>query len=92
MENIYFILFTLLFAIIGWFSTSGVKSQYVRLLDIFVYGTFLIWLSTKKSHILIKLMLLFMGVTTITYNARNFLHEKNKKKIKDEKISNPASW
>jgi hypothetical protein len=51
------------------------KTQWVRLVDIFVYGPYLIYLSTKDDYTFSeyeKLFLLFLGATTITYNARNY--------------------
>jgi hypothetical protein len=66
----------ILFGGIGWFMADGVqKTQYVRVTDVLLYGPFLIYLSTKNTYVFTpieKLVLLFMGVTTITYNLRNF--------------------
>jgi hypothetical protein len=69
----------ILFAIIGWFFATGSgKTQYVRIIDIIIYGPFLIYLSLKKSYDLSsyeKVFLLFLGITTISYNLKNFIGE-----------------
>ena len=62
-----------LFFLIGWASTIGVKSQTVRILDVLVYGPFLIWLGYKQKEKWIRLVLYFLGTTTISYNMRNYL-------------------
>lgn len=66
-----------LFAALGWILANGVqKTQYVRVVDVLLYGPYLVYLSTKNSYVFTaieKLVLLFMGVTTISYNFRNFL-------------------
>lgn len=48
------------------------KSQGVRLLDIFVLGPYMIYLSRKLSppH---NTLLLISGIATIGYNLRNYL-------------------
>lgn len=81
----------LLFFCIGWMFASGVKSQTVRLFDVFLYGPFLIWLAfwlqtnaDSLRHIglpipmeIVVLVLLFMGSTTIAYNLRNWLIQRH---------------
>ena len=63
--------------IIGWFSATGFeKGQGVRLVDIFLYGPYLIYLGMKPTYtfsLIEQVFLLFFGSTTITYNARNYL-------------------
>lgn len=76
MNIIVWFAFGLLFAIIGWVSATGVKAQWVRLLDVFIYGPYLIYLSLRPTYIFSTAELLFilcLGTTTITYNARNYL-------------------
>lgn len=68
----------IVFAVIGWYSTTGVKTQIVRLVDIFIYGPLLIWISTRTKTKLEQLALLFMGATTISYNLRNYLVKQGK--------------
>jgi|688.fasta_scaffold1590604_2 hypothetical protein len=72
------ITFSLVFALIGWITANGnSKTQYVRLFDILLYGPYLTYLAFQKEYVfslIEKLFLLFLGVTTITYNAKNYLH------------------
>ena len=73
-QTILLILIIVISAAIGWYSTSGVKSQLVRLVDIFVYGPFFIWLGlTRAQRDWERVLLFFVGATTITYNLRNYL-------------------
>ena len=71
------ILLSILFSILGWILANGTsKTQYVRLLDIFIYGPYLTYLSFQTNYtfsIIEKIFLLFLGVTTITYNGNNYL-------------------
>lgn len=68
------LLLIIIFLIIGWYSSNGVKSQLIRLLDILLYGPFLILLSFKMENIIIKIILLFIGSTTISYNLKNYIY------------------
>lgn len=77
----------LVFFWVGWVSTSGIKSQGVRILDVLVYGPILIYTSTLVKPDVLKILLLFMGVTTISYNLKNYFHYK---KIDVSKV-HPAS-
>ena len=67
----------IIFLYVGWvLATGSQKTQYVRLVDIFIYGPYLIYLSSQDNYefsIYEKIFLLFLGATTITYNARNYL-------------------
>ena len=67
----------ILFAVIGWLSATGfAKGQYVRILDILLYGPYLLYLACKKNYTFSvgeKIFLLFFGTTTVSYNLRNFL-------------------
>ncbi len=67
------VLLIVLFGLYGWWMARGVKTQWVRLLDVFVYGPFLLYIAFKSEAWYEQLGLLFLGATTITYNARNFL-------------------
>jgi hypothetical protein len=58
---------------IGWFSTTGSKTQFVRLVDIFFYGPFLIYIGFQFDDLFIRSILFFMGSTTITYNLKNYI-------------------
>ena len=77
-EQNIFISCAIVFGLYGWYSANKVnKTQFVRLVDIFVYGPYLVFLVFIQDYTLgfyDKLFLLFLGITTITYNARNYLH------------------
>lgn len=70
-----------LFFVIGWNYTSGTKTQSVRLLDIFIYGPVLMYISLYKlQEPVLQILVLFFGVTTISYNLKNYIIENKKKK------------
>ena len=72
----YFPLALLFFGAIGYYLARGSKTQWVRLLDVFAYGPYLVYLSLQTHYtfsLLEKMFLLFLGATTITYNGRNYL-------------------
>jgi hypothetical protein len=75
---VYFPIFVVVFAVIGWLAATGVeKTPYVRLIDVFLYGPYLVYLALKQTYTFSvgeKIFLLFLGTTTISYNLRNFLH------------------
>ena len=76
--NSLFIALILIFFAIGWTSATGVKHQIVRLGDVFIYGPALIWIAfvyNGQGEAWVPYFLLFLGVTTISYNLRNYLHE-----------------
>lgn len=78
---------------IGWISSSGIKSQLIRVLDIILYGPILIWISTKIETTWIQILLVILGATTMSYNARNLNYLYNSSKtVKNSSITNPASW
>lgn len=70
------IILSILFSIIGWFlANKDSKTQYVRLFDIFFYGPYLTYLAFQTDYIFStfeKIFILFLGITTITYNGRNY--------------------
>jgi hypothetical protein len=72
------IILSIIFALLGWILANGnSKTQYVRLLDIFIYGPYLTYLAFQTNYIfniIEKIFLLFLGITTITYNGKNYLH------------------
>ena len=70
------ILILIIFGVMGWFSTTGVKTQLVRLGDIFIYGPVLLWIGYEIDTPWKKIALYFMGSTTITYNLRNYLAQR----------------
>jgi hypothetical protein len=70
--------------VVGYITTTGTKSQLIRLIDIFIIGPLMIYLGyttyLENSSLLgynytklLYLGLIFFGGTTITYNARNYL-------------------
>ena len=70
--------------VMGYITTTGTKSQVIRLIDIFIIGPLMIYLGYTSylantsvlgysSAKLLYLGLIFFGGTTITYNARNYL-------------------
>ena len=74
----FLLIITVLFAIIGWLlATGSSKTQWVRLVDILLYGPFLLILAMKEPTFELtepqRMLLLFLGATTITYNLKNFL-------------------
>ncbi len=59
---------------IGWYASSGIKSQFVRLLDILIYGPVLIILGFYlDTRVFIKIFLVIVGSTTISYNLKNYI-------------------
>ena len=92
--NIIISLIIILGLILGYKTTTGVKSQNIRLLDIYVIGPIMIYigiryyiLSSKIKRTcplidkLFSLLLIFFGSTTITYNYRNYIYEKEKNNL-----------
>ena len=65
------------FAVLGWILATGTsKTQGVRLVDIFIYGPYLTYLAFQENYVfsaIEKVFLLFLGATTVAYNARNYL-------------------
>lgn len=74
-----FILTIILGIILGYITTTGIKSQNVRLIDIFLLGPLMIFLGIygyiKTTHILFFFMI-FFGASTISYNYKNFIKHK----------------
>ena len=64
--------------ILGYISTSGVKSQNIRILDIVVIGPLMIYFGySYRPMNIFSMLLIFFGSTTITYNLKNYLYTKN---------------
>jgi hypothetical protein len=80
MNFVIGVVLTIVFAALGWFMANGrSKSQAVRLLDVLLYGPYLTYLvlalqnnNTYQFSLIEQIFLLFLGVTTITYNAKNY--------------------
>jgi hypothetical protein len=52
------------------------KTQTVRLLDVFVFGPFMVWYAVRSEGMspLARWLLGATGVGTIAYNGRNYLN------------------
>lgn len=88
-NNLVDIIIIIISGLIGIYSTSGVKSQFVRLIDVFVYGPFFIWLGFARSKNYIeKTSLFFVGATTLTYNLKNYIAEAKIREPSKIKTSN----
>lgn len=86
MDTIFIIL-VLLFYYIGKLSSNEELTQTVRLADVFIYGPILTYVAymilnnkSQNIHKILGYLILFMGVTTISYNLNRYLKKKN---IKD---------
>lgn len=64
--------------ILGYISTSGVKSQNIRILDIVVIGPLMIYFGYSYQPMnIFSILLIFFGATTVTYNLKNYIYTKN---------------
>ena len=71
LNNILVILISI---IVGYSATDGKKTQFVRLIDVFVYGPILIYIGFYGvEYDLYRYILLILGTTTIVYNLKIFL-------------------
>nr|QBK86139.1 MAG: hypothetical protein LCMAC101_07340 [Marseillevirus LCMAC101] len=73
MDSLLIALLIIVSLAVGWYSTRGYKSQWVRLGDVIFFGPFLIWLGLREEVLWIKLVLIILGTTTLAYNLRNFI-------------------
>lgn len=65
---------------LGHTSTTGTKTQTIRLLDVFLIGPLMIYIGIKIKQIsFFSTLLVFFGATTITYNLKNYLFIQNSK-------------
>jgi hypothetical protein len=65
--------------LLGFISTTGFKSQWIRLVDIFVIGPIMIYLGNQGYTLTnnkLYLALIFFGATTITYNLKNYIQQQ----------------
>lgn len=63
--------------IVGFMSTSGSKSQYVRIGDILIFGPIIIYAGLSlKGRPLLSLVLVIIGASTMTYNYKNYREEE----------------
>ena len=70
-----FVLLIILGLILGWCTTTGVKSQWVRIADVIfwgplvIYSGYLLW----TTNIWLAMVLIVLGAGTIAYNLKNYL-------------------
>lgn len=74
----FFLLFIGL--LLGWMSTQGVKSQHIRLVDIFVIGPLMMYTGMQMFQVqpmsrFYALLLIFFGASTLTFNLKNYIFE-----------------
>ncbi len=61
-------------AITGWTTSTGVKSQAVRLIDVWALGPLMVYAATiRNPEDFVRQALAFTGASTVTYNARNYM-------------------
>ena len=76
--NIRFITLTIVFLILGWIVSTGQdNTQIIRLIDVFIYGTVLLYIAfiyKGEGETWIPYLLILLGATTISYNLRNYLN------------------
>jgi hypothetical protein len=56
--------------------TEFQKSQFVRMVDVFLLGPFMIYAGTKLPTRIMQSTMILAGVLTITYNLNNYLKNK----------------
>jgi hypothetical protein len=69
MHEIEYILI-IIFLILGWM--TNIDIQKLRLIDVIIYGPILLYSGFIIENLFLKIMLLFIGSTTISYNLRNY--------------------
>ena len=62
----------IIFFMVGWYMATGSKTPLVRLIDVVIYGPYLVYLSFQAESVH-SYMLGFIGMTTVSYNLRNLL-------------------
>jgi len=70
------VLFLVFSMIVGYYASSGVKSQFVRIIDITLYTGILLYISQDYTGGM-RYILLFMSGTTFAYNMKNYLYNKS---------------
>ena len=83
------ILLSIVFAILGWYLANGQsKTQYVRLIDVFIYGPYLAYLAFQEDYVftliekifLLKIQTIEMQNTSSTIgNLKNYITFNHKK-------------
>jgi uncharacterized membrane protein len=59
---------------LGHVSTSGTKTQTIRMLDVVLIGPLMIYFGHRAEASIFSILLTFFGATTITYNLKNYMH------------------
>jgi protein-S-isoprenylcysteine O-methyltransferase Ste14 len=58
----------------GWYFSTSLKYQWVRVIDVLIIGPLSIWASTKiRKPLLAKIMMAFFGSALITFNLKNYV-------------------
>jgi TRAP-type C4-dicarboxylate transport system permease small subunit len=78
MKTWLIVLIVAISLVIGWFTTTGVKSQWVRLADILLLGPLMIYAGIRADQDWVRVPLMIFGATTITYNLRNYINLAHK--------------
>lgn len=61
-------------ALVGWTTSTGMKSQTVRLIDVYAWGPLMIYGAMSRNlPPIFRQALAFTGASTVTYNARNYI-------------------
>lgn len=62
--------------------TQVAKPQTIRLADVLLIGPLMIWggIHSRKRNVLAGSLLAFLGVSTIFYNAENYLLERERQR------------
>jgi len=73
-NNIVTCVIVLVGLFMGYISTTGTKTQAIRLLDIFLIGPLMIYFGQKNKPLTpFSILLIFFGATTIMYNLKNYV-------------------
>lgn len=70
------ILILLLGLLLGFLTTRGSKSQWIRLADVFIYGPILILCGFFMPNKILAILLVLIGSSTISYNLHNYLVQR----------------
>ena len=70
MNDVIFLLFSI---IVGYYASSGVKTQLIRIIDITLYSGILLWVAQDYTDYT-RYVLLFMSGTTFAYNLKNYMY------------------
>ena len=54
-----------------------IKTQNVRLIDVFLLGPFMIWAGMELKNDFAKIAMIGSGIATMYYNGQNFLEIRN---------------